>query len=71
LGELHHGLQQGTIHLTSPIVELGELTSGKIAGRTDDNQITICDLTGTGVQDTAIATFAYNELVSSGLGLRL
>jgi ectoine utilization protein EutC len=71
LGELHHGIQQGKIQLASPIVELGELTSGKISGRTDNNQITVCDLTGTGVQDTAIATFAYNELVSSGLGIRL
>jgi ornithine cyclodeaminase/alanine dehydrogenase-like protein (mu-crystallin family) len=24
-------------------------------GRTDDNQITVCDLTGVGVQDTMIA----------------
>jgi ornithine cyclodeaminase len=71
LGELHHGLVQGTISLESPIIELGELTSGKVAGRTSDDQISICDLTGTGVQDTAIATYTYNEMVTKGLGLTL
>jgi ornithine cyclodeaminase len=71
LGELHHGLEEGTITLESDIVELGELTSGRKNGRTHDNQITICDLTGTGVQDTAIALYAFNEMMVKGLGIRL
>lgn len=70
LGELHHGLEQGTISQESDIVELGEITSGRKGGRTDDRQITVCDLTGTGVQDTAIAVFAYSELVAGGHGTR-
>ncbi|MFC7060920.1 cyclodeaminase [Halobacillus seohaensis] len=40
-------------------VELGEITTGMKAGRLSDDQITVCDLTGTGVQDTAIARYAY------------
>lgn len=71
LGELHHALDQGAISQESDIVELGELTSGKKVGRTSDRQITICDLTGTGVQDTAIAVFAYNQMAPKGLGIRL
>jgi ectoine utilization protein EutC len=71
LGELHHGLLQGSIGQESDILELGELTSGRKSGRTNAKQITVCDLTGTGVQDTAIAYFAYNQLVGKGLGLRL
>ncbi|UOF91120.1 cyclodeaminase [Fodinisporobacter ferrooxydans] len=71
LGELHHALEQGTITKDHNIIELGELTSKQRAGRTNDQQITICDLTGTGVQDTAIALFAYDELVAQGLGLRI
>jgi ornithine cyclodeaminase/alanine dehydrogenase-like protein (mu-crystallin family) len=62
LGELHHGLKQGLLTETSPILELGEMTSGKAIGREHDEQITVCDLTGTGVQDTAIALFALQTM---------
>ncbi|MGA9174214.1 MAG: cyclodeaminase [Thermoactinomyces sp.] len=70
LGELHHGLKQGAITKRSGIVELGELTSGRKTGRLNDQQITVCDLTGTGVQDTAIAVYAYREMTAKGLGTR-
>ena len=70
-GELHHGLEDGTIVEQSDIVELGELTSGRHPGRTDDLQVTICDLTGVGVQDAAIATLAYEKALLGGLGSRL
>jgi ectoine utilization protein EutC len=70
-GELHHGLEDGTIDEQTEIIELGELTSGAHPGRTDDSQITICDLTGVGVQDAAIATLAYERALQGGLGSRL
>ena len=34
----------------------------------DDNQITICDLTGTGAQDTAIATYARKVALAERAG---
>ena len=37
-------------------VELGEVILGRAKGRQRSEDITLCDLTGTGVQDTAIAT---------------
>jgi ectoine utilization protein EutC len=70
-GELHHGLAQGTISKSDPIVELGELTSGRHPGRKDDSQVTVCDLTGVGVQDAAIATLAYSKALQGGLGSEL
>jgi ectoine utilization protein EutC len=70
-GELHHGLEDGTVGEDDEIVELGELTSGRHPGRTDESQITMCDLTGVGVQDAAIATLAYDKAVQEGLGSRL
>ncbi|MGB3903366.1 MAG: cyclodeaminase [Anaerolineae bacterium] len=66
-GELHHGLQDGIIAKEDRIVELGELTSGRHPGRTDDSQVTICDLTGVGVQDAAIAALAYEKAIQSDL----
>lgn len=69
LGELHHGLDKGVITPQDDILELGEITSGQKQGRTDDKQISVCDLTGTGVQDTAIAIFAFEKMISKGLGL--
>ncbi|MDM5337249.1 cyclodeaminase [Fictibacillus enclensis] len=71
LGELHHALSQGVISETRSITEIGELTSRHVAGRQNDEQITVCDLTGTGVQDTAIALFAFQEMVNRGLGLKI
>ncbi len=68
-GELHHALKEGIISMEDEIVELGELTSGRVTGRQYDNEITICDLTGVGVQDTAIALLTYRNAKSCGLGL--
>jgi ectoine utilization protein EutC len=71
LGELHHALTQGVLTKESTVIELGELTSLKVQGRANDEQITVCDLTGTGVQDTAIALFAYKEMVKRNMGFRI
>jgi ornithine cyclodeaminase len=68
LGELHHALA-GSAELA--VTELGEVTSGRRPGRQSDDQITVCDLTGTGVQDTAIALLAYRKAITAGLGTRL
>ena len=70
-GELHHGLEEGTISKDSEILELGELTSGQKLGRQNDQQITVCDLTGTGVQDTAIALMTYRKALAKGLGTEI
>ncbi len=71
LGEFRNGLEAGVISAHDPIIELGELTCGREPGRTSDEQITICDLTGVGVQDTAIATLAYHKATEKGLGLKV
>ncbi|MDX1615325.1 MAG: cyclodeaminase [Candidatus Promineifilaceae bacterium] len=68
LGEHHHALEAGVISEETPVVELGELTAGRHQGRSAAEQITVCDLTGTGVQDTAIALLAYQRAQEAGLG---
>ncbi len=69
LGELHHALEAGIISEDSEIAELGELTSGNKPGRQSDDEITVCDLTGVGVQDTAIALLAYHRTLEAKFGV--
>lgn len=45
------------------VVELGQVTAGAHPGRTSDDQMTVCDLTGCGVQDTAISDLAVKQLL--------
>lgn len=71
LGELQHGLAAGTLSEQSPIVELGELTSGRVRGREGEREIAVCDLTGVGVQDTAIALFTLEEARRQAVGTRV
>lgn len=68
LGELHHALKGGVIKEDDEISELGELISGRKPGRQSDTEVTICDLTGVGVQDTAIALLTYERARAKGLG---
>ena len=71
LGELHHALEAGVVSEDREIIELGELTSGANPGRQSKEQITVCDLTGVGVQDTQIARLAYQRAVEQGLGIEI
>ncbi|MEZ5886011.1 MAG: cyclodeaminase [Paracoccaceae bacterium] len=54
-GELEAALAAGLWTKGRP-TELGEVIIGARPGRQSPQDVTICDLTGTGVQDTAIAT---------------
>ena len=69
LGELHHAIKAGTISKDQPFAELGDIIAGKAAGRESDQAVTLCDLTGTGVQDTAIATLARGRAEARGAGV--
>jgi ornithine cyclodeaminase len=71
LGELHHAKEAGIITDEAEVDELGEITNGSKPGRQNDDQITICDLTGVGVQDTQIARLAYQKAVRKGLGTKI
>lgn len=59
LGELHHAIDAGLVAGDAVFAELGQIVAGRTPGRTRNDQITIADLTGTGIQDTAIATLAF------------
>jgi ectoine utilization protein EutC len=70
LGELHHALDARIIERDADIAELGEICNGTRSGRASDGEISICDLTGVGVQDTAIAVLCLRRALALGLGTR-
>src|SRR5436309_11248198 len=53
LGEIHHAVTAGVLAESEVDAELGEITAGLKPGRVRDSEITVCDLTGVGVQDVA------------------
>ena len=68
-GELEAALASGIWTKGTP-AELGEVITGAKPGRTSPDAITICDLTGTGVQDTAIATHVRARFGNAGTIIR-
>ena len=68
-GELEAALAAGLWTGGRP-AELGEVISGQKPGRRSPEDITICDLTGTGAQDTAIATHLRARFPAAGRIIR-
>ena len=66
LGEIHHAIEAGALRPEDVYAELGEIAAGLKRGRTSDQEITVADLTGVGVQDAALA-----ELVVVGAARRV
>ena len=69
-GECCHAVASGEVGADAPITELGELTSGRRPGREREEEISVCALTGVGVQDTAIALLVYTRAKAQGVGTR-
>ena len=71
LGEIHHAVARGAIGENDITAELGEIVAGLKPGRRTDEEITVCDLTGVGVQDVAAASVVVERARTAGLGERL
>lgn len=69
LGELHHAIAARAVADDASFPELGEIIAAFKPGRASEMQITIADLTGTGVQDTAIASLALTRAEAAGAGM--
>ena len=61
LGELHHAVDAGLMTVDDVWSELGPVVVGDLPGRQGDETI-VCDLTGVGAQDAAIAEAAWRAL---------
>lgn len=67
-------MHEGELQYVSPeqaarAAELGDVLTGRALGRTSARHVTVCDLTGTGVQDTFVAVLAEQRIRDHGGGL--
>ena len=71
LGEIHHALDKGVIASDRVHAELGDIILGNSPGRENDEEITLCDLTGVAVQDIAISNWAVKKANMENVGKTL
>ena len=69
LGELKHAIKNNLIKNDMIFDDLGKVIINPEVGRKNNDDITVADLTGTGVQDTAIARYAYAIADKKKLGI--
>jgi len=62
VGELRGAIEANAMTTDDVYAELGELVNGTKAGRENDQELIVVDLTGTGAQDAAIGQVAWNKL---------
>ena len=67
-GEIHHAVETGSFARSSVYAELGELASGRKSGRATDEEITVADLTGLGIQDSSLANLVMTRAIAGGVG---
>ena len=70
IGDLHHAIAAGLMSRDGVHAQLGELVAGSKPGRERDDEITIFDSTGTGLQDAAAALAVYRRAARERAGPR-
>jgi alanine dehydrogenase len=68
-GEINVPLSQGLITEAHIAGSIGEIITGKKAGRTSDDEITIFDSTGIALQDSATVPLEYQRAMAAGVGV--
>jgi ornithine cyclodeaminase len=67
-GELHHAIEAGALDVDGIYGELTAIASGQLPGRTGEDELTVADLTGLGIQDAAVAGLAARLADERGVG---
>jgi ornithine cyclodeaminase len=67
-GELHHAVQAGLTAVEDVHAELGAVLAGRAPGRETPAELTVADLTGLGIQDTAMANLVVSLARDRGVG---
>lgn len=71
VGELHHAIVAGVVDSSHVRAEIGQIIIGMSPGRTDSDQITVYDSTGTALQDVACAAAIYRKALSARRGVHV
>ena len=71
LGELNHAIKAGLVSAEKKYNELGSVIINPDLGRRNINDVTVADLTGTGVQDTAITRHTFKLSEDKKFGLKI
>ncbi|MBI2184304.1 MAG: hypothetical protein HYU39_05010 [Thaumarchaeota archaeon] len=67
-GKCFYAISKGTITEKDVYGDLGELVVGKKQGRITDQEITLFDSSGVGVQDVVVAGYVYEKALKKNLG---
>ncbi len=70
IGECQHAVAGGLIK-EAGIIEIGAVINGQTPGRTSDDQITLFDGTGVGLQDLAVASKVVDLAVEKGIAIEV
>jgi len=70
IGEAQHAVSQGLIR-QSDVHQLGAVINGTHKGRTSDDEITLFDGTGVGLQDLAVAASVVKLAVEKGVAIEV
>ncbi|MBB6218119.1 ornithine cyclodeaminase/alanine dehydrogenase [Anaerosolibacter carboniphilus] len=71
VGELEMGIKNGAITQEDIICEIGDVLIGKCDGRTSDDEITVFDSTGIGLQDIAAGYMAIMKAKKNNMGIEV
>jgi len=67
-GSFIYAMEQGAVDEDAVYAELGEVVAGAVPGRENDEEITVFDSGGTGIETAAAAYLLYEKAVAEGLG---
>ena len=70
IGEAQHAVEEGLIE-QSDIHQIGAVINGTNPGRISDDQITLFDGTGVGLQDLAVASAVVDLAVEKGVAIEV
>ncbi len=70
IGEAQHAVAEGLID-KSDVAQLGAVVNGSNPGRVSDDQITLFDGTGVGLQDLAVAASVVDLAVQKGIAIKV
>lgn len=70
IGECQHAFADGLLNETA-ISELGAVINGQTPGRTSDDEVTLFDGTGVGLQDLAVASVVVDLAVKNGTAIEV